>query len=106
MYLNHSSQNLADIMTTNNSWYVYFLRCNDNSLYAGITTDITRRLHQHNHTKLGAKYTRAKRPVTLAFIESVVDKSSASKREYQLRKLSKTQKEQLVSTYLSHEKML
>jgi len=62
-----------------------------------------RRLHQHNHTKLGAKYTRAKRPVTLAFIETALDKSTASKREYQLRKLTKTQKEQLVSAYLAQE---
>lgn len=86
-------------MTTNSTWFVYFLRCNDNSLYAGITTDIERRLHQHNHSKLGAKYTRAKRPVTLAFIETAPDKSSASKREYQLRKLQKKEKELLVSTY-------
>jgi len=88
-------------MTTDNTWFVYFLRCNDNSLYAGITTDINRRLHQHNNTKLGAKYTRAKRPVTLAFIETASNKSTASKREYQLRKLTKSQKEQLVSAYLS-----
>jgi putative endonuclease len=87
-------------MTIQKIWYVYFLRCNDNSLYAGITTDVSRRLHQHNHTKLGAKYTRAKCPVTLAFIETASDKSTASKREYQLRKLTKTQKERLVSTYL------
>jgi len=87
-------------MTTNNTWYVYLLRCKDNSLYAGITTDISRRLHQHNHTKLGAKYTRAKRPVTLVFLETTLNKSTASKREYQLKKLTKTQKEKLVSTYL------
>ena len=88
-------------MTTNNTWYVYLLRCKDNSLYAGITTDISRRLHQHNHTKLGAKYTRAKRPVTLVFLETASNKSTASKREYQLRKLTKTHKEELVSTYLA-----
>ncbi len=93
-------------MTTNNSWFVYFLRCNDNSLYAGITTNIERRLHQHNHTKLGAKYTRAKRPVTLAFLESATNKSTASKREYQLRKLTKKEKEQLVSTYLTQQNTL
>lgn len=87
-------------MTTNSTWYVYFLRCNDNSLYAGITTDLTRRLHQHNHSKLGAKYTRAKRPVTLAYAETALNKSDASKREYQLRKLAKEKKEQLVSAYL------
>jgi putative endonuclease len=86
-------------MTTPSPWYVYLLRCNDDSLYAGITTNIERRLHQHNHTKLGAKYTRAKRPVTLAFIEFAANKSIASKREYQLRKLPKREKERLVSTY-------
>lgn len=83
-------------MIQNNIWTVYFLRCNDNSLYTGITTDITRRLYQHNNTKLGAKYTRARRPVTLVYSESAIDKSTASKREYQLRTLTKKQKETLV----------
>jgi len=83
-------------MIQNNIWTVYFLRCNDNSLYTGITTDITRRLYQHNNTKLGAKYTRARRPVTLVYSESAIDKSAASKREYQLRTLTKKQKETLV----------
>ncbi|WP_114326752.1 GIY-YIG nuclease family protein [Candidatus Colwellia aromaticivorans] len=86
-------------MTQNNTWTVYFLRCNDNSLYTGITTDIKRRLHQHNNTKLGAKYTRARRPVKLVYSETAIDKSSASKREYQLRTLTKKQKEELVLAY-------
>lgn len=86
-------------MTQNNTWTVYFLRCNDNSLYTGITTDIERRLHQHNNTKLGAKYTRARRPVKLVYSEIAVDKSIASKREYQLRTLTKKQKEQLILAY-------
>ena len=86
-------------MTQNNIWYVYFLRCNDNSLYTGITTDIKRRLHQHNNTKLGAKYTRARRPVKLVYSETTVDKSTASKREYQLRTLTKLQKEKLVLAF-------
>jgi len=93
-------------MTTKITWFVYFLRCNDNSLYAGITTDKERRLHQHNHNKLGAKYTRARRPVTLAFLEKSTDKSTASKREYQLRKLPKKQKEHLVSTYQAQDATL
>lgn len=88
-------------MNTAKTWYVYFLRCSDNSLYAGITTDIHRRLHEHNYTKLGAKYTRAKRPVTLAYIEDSPNKSIASKREYHLRKLTKNKKEQLVTMYLA-----
>jgi len=91
-------------MTQINTWTIYFLRCNDNSLYTGITTDIKRRLHQHNNTKLGAKYTRARRPVVLVYSETAIDKSTASKREYQLRTLTKKQKEKIVSAYhLSHE---
>ncbi|MDX2368614.1 MAG: GIY-YIG nuclease family protein, partial [Colwellia sp.] len=86
-------------MNQNNTWTVYFLRCSDNSLYTGITTDIKRRLHQHNNTKLGAKYTRARRPVVLVYSETVVDKSAASKREYQLRTLTKKKKEELVLAY-------
>ncbi len=86
-------------MTQNNTWTVYFLRCNDNSLYTGITTDIKRRLHQHNNTKLGAKYTRARRPVKLVYSETTLDKSTASKREYQLRTLTKKEKEKLVLAY-------
>jgi putative endonuclease len=91
-------------MTQTNTWTIYFLRCNDNSLYTGITTDIKRRLHQHNKTKLGAKYTRARRPVVLVYSETAADKSTASKREYQLRTLTKKQKEKIVSAYsLSHK---
>ncbi|XQW85583.1 GIY-YIG nuclease family protein [Thalassotalea piscium] len=81
-----------------NFWYVYMLRCNDNSLYTGITTDITRRIEQHNHcNKRGAKYTRVRRPVSLVYNEEHSDRSAASKREYQLKQLSKKQKELLVT---------
>jgi putative endonuclease len=80
-----------------NTWWVYLVRCNDNSLYAGVTTDISRRIKEHNTSKLGAKYTRARRPVYLAYFESVENKSLACKREYVIRKLSKIKKESLVS---------
>jgi len=86
-------------MITTTSWTVYFLRCSDNSLYTGITTDISRRIIEHNTSKLGAKYTRARRPVILAYQESAIDKSSAAKREYQLRTLPKSKKELLVKQY-------
>lgn len=82
------------------NWYVYLVRCSDNSLYAGITTDLTRRLNEHNNSKLGAKYTRIRRPVSLAYAEGSDNRSMASKREYQVRKLSKAKKEQLVADYL------
>tara|TARA_R110000744_G_scaffold76431_2_gene151434 strand:+ start:5656 stop:5928 length:273 start_codon:yes stop_codon:yes gene_type:complete len=81
-------------------WYVYFLRCADNSLYAGITTSLERRLNEHNQcNKKAAKYTRARRPVTLAYAESLLNRQQASRREYQLKQLSKHNKEQLVNTY-------
>lgn len=81
-------------------WYVYYLRCADNSLYAGITTDLTRRLSEHNTcNKTGAKYTRARRPVKLAYAEPHDNRQLASKREYQLKKLAKVKKEALVSNF-------
>ena len=82
-----------------NTWWVYFLRCSDNSLYAGVTTDIHRRIREHNNSNLGAKYTRARRPVTLAYLEEAENKSAACKKEYQIRHLTKTQKEQLTKEY-------
>ncbi len=83
-------------------WYVYFLRCADNSLYAGITTSLERRVSEHNEcNKKAAKYTRARRPVTLAYAESLLDRQQASRREYQLKQLSKREKENLVAQYLS-----
>lgn len=81
-------------------WYVYFLRCADNSLYAGITTSLERRLLEHNEcNKKAAKYTRVRRPVILAYAEPQPDRQHASRREYQLKQLSKANKEQLVHSY-------
>ena len=83
-------------------WYVYLLRCSDGSLYCGITNDIERRLKAHQAGK-GAKYTRARLPVKLAYTETVESKSKALKRELQIKKFSKTKKEQLTS-FNSYEK--
>jgi len=81
-------------------WFVYFLRCADNSLYAGITTDLQRRVKQHNQcNKLGAKYTRVRRPVNLVYHETASSRSTATQREYQLKQLSKQQKEKLILTF-------
>jgi len=77
-------------------WYVYMLRCNDNSLYTGVTNDLDRRLDEHNHSKLGAKYTRARRPVELVYHECVASRSVAGKRECEIKGLSKAEKEELL----------
>ena len=76
-------------------WYVYMLRCADNTLYTGITTDIQRRIKEHNNKQAGAKYTRAKRPVTLVYSEAIPNRSAALKREAEIKKLSKREKENL-----------
>jgi len=79
------------------SWVVYILRCADNSLYTGITTDIKRRIIEHNNdNKKGAKYTRVRRPVALVYVEKRDSRADASRREYQLKKLSRDKKQQLI----------
>lgn len=82
------------------SWWVYMLRCADNTLYTGITTDVERRTQEHNGDGRGAKFTRARRPVTVVYCEPSKDRSSASQREYQIKRLSKSQKEALVLSQL------
>ncbi len=77
------------------SWYVYMLRCRDNSLYTGITDDLQRRVQAHN-AGTGAKYTRSRGPVTLVYQEQLETKSEALKREYAIKQLTKSQKEQLL----------
>lgn len=77
-------------------WYVYILRCADGSLYTGITTDLERRTREHNQGRAGARYTRVRRPVELVYSETVTDRSAAGQREAAIKKLSRTQKLQLL----------
>ncbi len=69
-------------------WYVYMLRCADGTLYTGITTDLARRVQEHNAGKAGARYTRSRRPVALVYSETVANRSEASQREYAIKQLS------------------
>ncbi|MFT5037100.1 MAG: putative endonuclease [Candidatus Azotimanducaceae bacterium] len=78
-------------------WYVYMLRCADNTLYSGITTDLVRRVSEHNGDKKGAKYTKARRPVSLVYNKKCKDRSAAGQAEAALRKLTKAEKEKLVT---------
>ena len=78
-------------------WYVYIVRCADNTLYTGVTTDIARRLREHNgEVRRGARYTKLKRPVALVYIETIDTRSQALKREAAIKQLSKQQKECLI----------
>lgn len=72
-------------------WYIYILECFDGTLYTGITTDIDRRLLEHN-SGIGSKYTRTRIPVKLVALFEAKDRSEASKKEYKIKKLSKEEK--------------
>jgi putative endonuclease len=81
------------------SYIVYMLNCADSTFYTGVTTDMERRLKEHNESPKGAAYTKARRPVTLAYAEEQPDRSAAQKREYVLRKLPRTTKQHLAESY-------
>ncbi len=84
-------------------WYVYLLRCADDTLYTGVTTDLERRVFEHNAGKAGAKYTRARRPVTLVYAESATSRVEAARREAALRVLPRGVKETLIR-FVSRQK--
>lgn len=78
------------------NWYVYILRCADNSYYTGITNNLKQRISDHNSGK-GARYTINRRPVELIYTEKSPNKSSASKREIEIKDMSRAKKEKLIN---------
>jgi putative endonuclease len=78
----------------NNTWTCYLLQCADHTLYCGITNDLTKRVAAHNAGE-GAKYTRGRTPVTLVYQESCADKSTALKREREIKALPRAHKLEL-----------
>ena len=85
-----------------NNWWVYIIQCRNKSLYTGITTDVSRRLSEHaglerGGKNKGAKALRGKRPLVLEYSCEIGDRSEASKIEYQVKNLSKNDKEELVA---------
>ena len=78
-------------------YFLYILHCADDALYTGITTALERRIDEHNGSDKGAKYTRNRRPVKLLYHEKHPDRSSASKREYAIKKMSRKEKLDLIS---------
>ena len=79
-------------------WTVYLLRCADGSLYAGITTDLERRLAEHNGEQPGgARYTRPRRPVELAWRQRADDRAEASRLEHALKSMTRQQKLRLIA---------
>jgi len=79
------------------TWFTYILKCSDNTLYTGVTIDLKRRLSEHNGSSKGAKYTRTRRPVEMIYNEECIDRSHACKREYNIKKLTRTKKLRLIN---------
>jgi putative endonuclease len=77
-------------------YYLYILKCADKTLYTGITTDLNRRMIEHNKTKVGAKYTSSRRPVKLVYYKKFKDRSHASKEEARIKKLTRVEKIKLI----------
>ena len=79
-----------------NPWYVYILTCADGTLYTGVTNDVKKRVLAHNEAKTGAKYTKARRPVALSYTEPQNSRGEALKREAVIKKLTRTEKQELI----------
>ena len=78
-------------------YYLYILKCSDQTLYTGITVDLKRRMQEHNFSKLGSKYTAARRPVELVFTKKFRNRSLATKAESKIKKLSREEKLKLIT---------
>ena len=96
--MSNKSESDSQIDKATTQWYVYLLRCADNSLYTGVTTDPERRVKEHNgeFKGKGAKYTRTRRPVSLAIAIPLLSKVAVYQAEYAIKRLSKREKETIV----------
>lgn len=83
-------------MSASARWHIYVLRCRDGSLYTGITTDVARRVAEHEEGKLGAKYLRGRGPFNVVLEMEVEDRGLASRIEHRIKRLSKREKERLL----------
>ena len=81
---------------TYNIYYLYILKCKDKTLYTGIANNLERRIQEHNESNLGAKYTRARRPVKLVYLKRFKNRSNALKEEARIKKLSRKEKLELI----------
>lgn len=81
-------------------YFVYIVRCSDNSLYTGITTNVSRRVDEHNGKgKKGAKYTSMRQPVYLVYSAECENRSLASKEESRIKKITKKEKEEFIKNH-------
>lgn len=78
-------------------YYLYILRCADETLYVGITIELERRVKEHNNSELGARYTRGRRPVELVFSKKFPNRTDATKEEFRIKRLSREQKIKIIN---------
>jgi len=78
-------------------WFMYVVECNDGTFYTGISTDVNRRVNEHNTSNKGAKYTKTRRPVKLLKVWEFSDRSEASKEEYKFKRLNRKKKLELIN---------
>ena len=83
-------------VTKDLTYYAYMLKCSDGTLYVGSTSDLERRLHQHNNSKAGAHYTKIRRPVTLVYSEVQPSYAAVRRREGELKRLTRKEKLSLI----------
>jgi putative endonuclease len=77
-------------------WHIYILKCADKTFYTGITTDLERRVREHNDSKLGARYTKSRRPVKLVYCRKIKNRPLAMKEELRIKRLSRPEKIKLI----------
>lgn len=86
-------------------FYVYIVECSDSTLYTGIARDLERRMHEHNGAKTGARYTRARRPVVLKYIEVKSSRGAALSREIAIKRLTHAEKISLIKERATIERL-
>lgn len=79
-------------------WFLYVVRCADGTLYTGVTTNLARRIHEHNATKRGAKYTKTRRPVELMWSKEFNNRSDAQSAEYNFKRLLHKEKWEIIKS--------
>ncbi|MBA61502.1 MAG: endonuclease [Planctomycetaceae bacterium] len=94
--MSQASSDISDSTEDSRGWFVYILQCADGTLYTGMTNDLPRRIEQHN-AGTAARYTRARTPVELVYQQETANRSSALKREYAIKQLTRKQKDRLIA---------
>lgn len=99
LFQNDGHSPLSDKQDLMSEWHLYIIRTRNGALYTGVTTDVARRLDEHSHSKKGAKFLRSKGPLQLVYQQLVGSRSEAQRLEYQIKQLSKQQKEKFIATH-------